>query len=461
MESCDDAQKRRFGASMKRTTRRPPVLSTWLHAAIHLVVACSIALACSLPTSVRAQTAAAPAPNAPPDTPALTVPERTGVTLLQKNDLAGAEAAFNEARAESPNTPGPLIGLAEIALRRNQAQQALEWLARAQSIAPRNALVHAYLGRAHTMTRDYPRAEASFNEAIGIDARSVTAHMGLGDLYVGPFKRPAEAIAHYEAVVKQVPDFAAAYIGLGRAHAELRNDDEAVRNFRIAAGLARSNPMPYHALGRLYVERNRLDEAIAAFDLALRINPQFLPALTDRATTLVQMGRDRQAMADLEAVAKARPADGMTRFKLGLLYYRDGRKTQAKATLLEAVKQQDDLALAYNLLAWIAAESRTDLDKALDWAKRAVELDPVEPGFQDTLGWVHRARGELGPAIAALAKAAATNPPRAVFHYHLGVASAEAGRFGEATAALKRALAIDANFSDAADARKRLATLEK
>jgi len=451
---------RRFGASMKRTTRRLP--AAWVSdAAVRLAIACFTTLAFSLPADVRGATPASSAPNDRSDAPAPTGAERTGATLLRNNDIAGAEAAFKEALAASPNAVGPLLGLAEVAIRRNQPTQAREWLDRAQSIAPDSPLVRADIGRVYAMTGDYARAETLFNEAIALDARSAAAHMGLGDLYVGPLKRPADAIAHYEIVVKQRPDFSRAYVGLGRAYAELRNVDEAARQFRTAAGLARNDPVPYHALGRLYAQLKRNDEAIAALDLALRINPQFLPALIDRATVFAQAGRDKQAIADFEAALRANPSDVSTRLKLGLLYHRDGRKAEAKAMLLEAVKQRDDLSLAYNLLAWMAAESRTDLDNALVWAKKAVELGPDEPGFQDTLGWVYRARGEFDLAIGALSKAAATEPPRSTFYYHLGVAYAESGRKGDAAAALERALAIDANFSDASDARKRLGAIAK
>ncbi len=446
---------------MKRTTRRPPIPFAPARAVARLCVACTAALAVSMPLTARCATDAAAAPSARPDAAAITGPERTGVTLLQKNDLAGAEAAFKEALAASPNKPGPLLGLAEIAIRRDQPAQARAWLEQAQSIAPQNAFVRADFGRVYAMTGEYERAEASFKEAIGLDARSVAAHLGLGDLYVGPLKRPADAIAEYQFIIKQRPDFAAAYVGLGRAHAELKNIDEAVRDFRTAAGLARNNPAPYHALGRLYAQQKHFDEAIAAFDLALRINSRFLPALSDRATVFAQMGRDKQAIADFETLVKANPADAVTRLRLGLLYHRVGRKAEAKAMLLEAVKEKPDLSLAYNLLAWMAAESKTDLDNALVWANRAVELGPDEPGFQDTLGWVHRARGENDLAIAALSKAAAAEQPRADFFYHLGIVYAESGRNDEAAAALNRALGIDAGFSGADDARKRLSALGK
>lgn len=79
--------------------------------------------------------------------------------------------------------------------------------------------------------------------------------------------------------------------------------------------------------------------------------------------------------------------------------------------------------------------------------------------IQDTLGWVHRARGELGPAAQAIEKAVAANPKKAGFRYHLGVVYAEQGKKKEAVAALQKALELDQNFNHAADARQRLQQL--
>jgi len=43
-----------------------------------------------------------------------------------------------------------------------------------------------------------------------------------------------------------------------------------------------------------------------------------------------------------------------------------------------------------------------DLDNALAWARKAVELDPNSVAFADTLGWVYRARKDYAKAASVL-----------------------------------------------------------
>ena len=89
----------------------------------------------------------------------------------------------------------------------------------------------------------------------------------------------------------------------------------------------------------------------------------------------------------------------------------------------------------------------------------AVEIAPDNASFKDTLGWVHRANGDLDNAEASLRQAVEMDPQLAAAHYHLGVVLADLGRNDDAAASLRQALAVNPNFSQAEDARERLASL--
>jgi len=67
-----------------------------------------------------------------------------------------------------------------------------------------------------------------------------------------------------------------------------------------------------------------------------------------------------------------------------------------------AVRAGDRTAVAANNLAWIYAGRRTHLDRALEVAKRAVELSPRDAGILDTLGFVHLQRREYTDAVKIL-----------------------------------------------------------
>jgi tetratricopeptide (TPR) repeat protein len=155
------------------------------------------------------------------------------------------------------------------------------------------------------------------------------------------------------------------------------------------------------------------------------------------------------------------PKFALAYIKIGVLHESHKREEAAEKAYLVAIDIDSKQSIAYNNLAWMAAERQTRLDEALTWAKKAVELEPNIRQFQDTLGWVHRARGELDKAATVLQKATTVEPQQAVIWYHLGIVQAERKKTKEAVAALKQALQLQQDFPGSEDARKRLAGLEK
>jgi tetratricopeptide (TPR) repeat protein len=76
-------------------------------------------------------------------------------------------------------------------------------------------------------------------------------------------------------------------------------------------------------------------------------------------------------------------------------------------------------AFAHNSVAWISANCRRDLDKALVHAKKAVELEPNGAGYIDTLAEVHFRLGDKEKAIEAMKKCLELSPNRVYFRKQL------------------------------------------
>ena len=71
----------------------------------------------------------------------------------------------------------------------------------------------------------------------------------------------------------------------------------------------------------------------------------------------------------------------------------------------EAVHAGEPSGVAANNLAWLYAQQGTSLDRALQLATSARNLDPQNPAFLDTLGMVHIKRHEYSRAVEILSKA--------------------------------------------------------
>jgi tetratricopeptide (TPR) repeat protein len=201
-----------------------------------------------------------------------------------------------------------------------------------------------------------------------------------------------------------------------------RAEEEARRAFASAPNLRGALDL----LARIYAAQNRLDEAIASFEEAEKVG--------------------------------ALPPSGQA--LLARLHLAKGNRDAAKPLYEKALAQRSDLPGAKNDLAWLLAEQGLDLDRALTLAQEAQQAEPENPDFVDTLGYVYFRKGLHEPALQqfqyALELVDRARESRPEFQYHLGLALRALGRPGDAAAAFERALAIDANFPHAEDARREL-----
>jgi tetratricopeptide (TPR) repeat protein len=86
------------------------------------------------------------------------------------------------------------------------------------------------------------------------------------------------------------------------------------------------------------------------------------------------------------------------------------REQIAETANHEQPTEESELASLYNEFAWLVGNTEGDLDEALKYSKKSVELMPTLGGFYDTLARVYFAKGDLAAAIKQQTKAAELDP---------------------------------------------------
>lgn len=120
------------------------------------------------------------------------------VDLMQRNQLAEAQAAFEALSVEVPDRSGPWTNLGLLHARAKRWPAAKAHLERAVQVHPGNAVAHNELGIVLRELRDYPAAAAAYRSAIEADARYAAPHLNLGLLLDSYLNDPAGARAHYQ-----------------------------------------------------------------------------------------------------------------------------------------------------------------------------------------------------------------------------------------------------------------------
>ncbi len=92
-------------------------------------------------------------------------------------------------------------------------------------------------------------------------------------------------------------------------------------------------------------------------------------------------------------------------FNLGLALYRYKSYPEAEKHLAEAVAQKGTNSLWLNTLAWVMLENRSDVKKALKYARAAEKYKPEAAYIQDTLLWALLADNQVESALEKARKA--------------------------------------------------------
>lgn len=168
------------------------------------------------------------------------------------------------------------------------------------------------------------------------------------------------------------------------------------------------------------------------------------------------------AVKEYEKVVAIDPYNIAAHSNLGYAYVGIGDEAGAIAEFEQVIMLAPDDPLGYNNLAFIYIDNGIYLDRALEMARRAVELSPANGAFRDTLGWGYYQAGEYHKAVeeltAALELMGEDERPwdKALVHYHLGKAYAAQSRWASAKDQLRKALDLDPSLDAAKDELKRI-----
>ena len=128
---------------------------------------------------------------------------------------------------------------------------------------------------------------------------------------------------------------------------------------------------------------------------------------------------------------------------LGLLHTRTGDHAAADSVYRRALALFPEEPVVLNNYAYTLAERGQSLDLALRYARRAVEAEPANAAFLDTLGWVYFKMNRLKEAERWTREAIRTGNASATVYEHLGDIQARQGKTTEAVASWHKSLEMN------------------
>ena len=137
-------------------------------------------------------------------------------------------------------------------------------------------------------------------------------------------------------------------------------------------------------------------------------------------------------------------------FEAGAVLERQQRFADAERKFREVLARDPLHAQALNYLGYMLADRGERLDEAIGYIKRALEVEPYNGAYLDSLGWAYFRQNKLDQAESYLRRAADQRVRDSAVQEHFGDVLFKLGRYDEAVGAWQRALKGDGEQVDPA-----------
>jgi tetratricopeptide (TPR) repeat protein len=139
------------------------------------------------------------------------------------------------------------------------------------------------------------------------------------------------------------------------------------------------------------------------------------------------LGQYDAALASFEQAGNADPKDIQAFLNGALLCEALGKKKEANDYYNKVLALDSENFLALNNLAYLNADTGTNLDQAMTFAQRAKQKAPDNPDISDTLGYVYYQKNLNAEALRIFRQNVQDHPKNSTFHLHLAMALLKQG----------------------------------
>jgi len=412
-----------------------------------------------------------------------------GDTWEQKKDYKKAIEAYQHAIALDRDNLDAIRGLAENYDKDGQTDKALQQYKIIADANPEDARTYIQLGEIYRRQGKFDLALQNLKKAQSMVQDSEQVSYDLALVYEAQ-GRYDDAISTLQDLLKKTEKADGKYSQedrenraiflerLGSSYAENNNPQAAVETFQKMLTLGDENSeRGYGLIIDTYRDNKEWQKALDEAKLAMQKLPNSRRLKMVYASQLADMGQVDAGVEQIKALLKGNADDHEVYVNLATIYNRLKRWQDAEAALDKAnqlsTKQEEKENIAFlraaslerqnkydqaeetfrkilvtnpnnpavlNYLGYMFADKGTRLDEALGMIKKAVDLDPANGAYLDSLGWAYFKLGKYDLAEDNLTKASQHMGADPTVQEHLGDLYQKTGRLKLAASHWERAL---------------------
>jgi len=381
-----------------------------------------------------------------------------------RDNLTKARDILNELIAARPNDSARILYLLSQTERRLGDSNAAEATAR-RVIAQNSKSPWGYYALAEALEsrRDYQAVVDELAPVIAshrtkttdaaFDIGLLLPHLGFAYQELG---QTDKALATFEEARQLSPDDPAVASYLAEANITAKRYAAALEVTKAALGDNPDDQRLIRLQAQALRHTGKADEGVSLLETAVQKHAEDPSAYIALAQMYAEVDRGAQAIKLLQDAQAKFPNDNSLLFELGATLDRQKQFLPAEAAFKRLIARDPQNAAALNYLGYMLAERGERLDESVDYVKKALEIEPDNGSFLDSLGWAYYKAEKLDLAEGHLRRAADQLKTNSVIQDHYGDVLLKLGRYEDAIAAFNRALSGDGDSIDRADIDKKI-----
>jgi eukaryotic-like serine/threonine-protein kinase len=350
-----------------------------------------------------------------------------GNALRAQGKLDEAIACYRKAIELNPRFADAYTNLGAVLYDQKRLEEAIANYGKAIEIDPKHAKAHNNLANAVIAQGKVDEAVTYYRKSVELNPKEPLTYYNLGNA-LRKQKKLDEAIACYQKAIDLDPKFAYAQSLLDKALKARRTIDEATK----AIELKPKDWSSWNQRAWAYFQQQRWDEAVADYSKAIELNPNVHTTWFHRGHAHMALKKWDEVVVDYSELLKKFPGDANAYHYRGWAHENRSRWSQASADYGKAIELAPKNDTAHHRLAWLLATCPDakvrDPGRAVELARKAVQLEPKQGFYWQTLGYAEYRAGNWKSAIAALEKVKALGSPGdslewyplAMAHWRLG-----------------------------------------
>jgi tetratricopeptide (TPR) repeat protein len=354
-------------------------------------------------------------------------------------DVKQVNGLFKKAADHAQDDPTVLKEIADYYAASQQIREAIPLYLRVLELQPDDASAREKLATGFILTNQQGKAVEMLEEIIQQHPEKYQSY----DLLAQVFDDQGRALLRENKASEARAAFAKAAANYEQSL--LVNPNHAVTYIRLAELLLGAVKDPERAVKMLTEARRRFPEtAEMVYYLAI--------ALREAKHTQEAVATFEEALHEAE-LDSGEMANARFYFDYGAAAEQAGLYDKAADLFRKSISLDPaSSAEACNYLAFMWAEQNMHLEEATEMIQRALQTDPNNGAYLDTLGWIEYRQGKYEPALRDLLRAVSNMPHEdAVVFDHLGDTCLKLNRIPQALEAWEKAKTLDPKNKNLAD----------